>query len=806
MPAFRFLCRNPAFFVAATGLLGLGIGASTLIFTLVNALLLRPLLVTRPDRLAQLGVESAVTHVSFDVSGAYARVVADQGRSFDRVFTFYPLDASLAIGKRVETVTCEVVSDNYFEALGVGFERGAFVDNRSKELLPAVLSEELWRRTFGAREDAVGSGIRLRGAAFTISGVARKGFGGLDLDRRAHVWVPQKAWQAWTGSPNWRNAPACVFVRLRDGVETRQAEAEVRALYPAMVEADLEGVPGITAGDISQAKRRTAVLKVATQGISALRKQFSAALTALLGAIAVLLLLIAANVGGLMLARGEVRRRELAVRMSLGASRANIAWAALSESFWPAAGGALLGSFIARCCGPLLLAFLPSRRPINLEPASDYRVLAFTIAATAGVALVASLAPAWSAIRTDPVHALGRAARRATAPVFGRAAVIVQVALATLLCAGGVSLVRSLDALRKTDPGFVRDGLVVAVVNPSVAGIRTAEFPRVYEEILRRARELPGAAGASLSAWPLMRGMGYKNTVARAGTRITPADRLNVSLNFVSESHLANLGMRLIAGRNVVPLDAKTHPSPAVVTESFARRFFPGVDPLGREFGRAGPDGMARPDYRIVGVAADVNYRGMRDIAPPTIFQAFGGDEEIVTLYVRSRGLETEMSRRIRAMLAAIGPGLAPVEMATMRQDIEISLWRERLIAAIARAFAVLAALVAGIGLFALMAFTLSSRTREVGIRMAVGATPARIAVLFACYGFSAVFPGVLIGFGGYLLVWRELGPLLFGQGAAPGAALAAGGLALLLVSASAVAIPLMRAVRLRPAEALREE
>ena len=804
--ALRSLRRSPWFAAGVVVLLGLGIGSSTLIFTAIDGLLLRPLPVARPERLVRLGVEASANHVTFDHSSIYAQVLAGRGRSFAAVFTYFPVDAAFAAGRYLETVTCEVVSDNYFTALGLTPRLGGLFDSGAREWLPAVVSEALWRRAFGGRADAAGAGIRVRGAAFTVVGVLGKRFGGLDLERRADLWVPQAAWRAFTGNPDIRRAPARIFMRLRDGVAPAQVEAEVRTVYPAMVEADLTGFPGANPSTVEREKQRRVVLAGAAQGVSAMRRQFSSALGALLAATALLLLLVAANAGGLMLARGEARRREVAVRLSLGAPPWAVARTAFAEAAILTGAGTLLGWPVARWCGPLLIAFLPARRPLNLDLSPDPRVLAFTIVAAAGVALAAGMAPALRVLRTAPALVLGKGGDRVSAPAFGRALVATQVALAALLGAGSVSLVRSLDALREQDPGFARERLIVAVLDPRTAGVRDRDVPGVYREILRRAGELPGAAGVSLSGYPLMRGVGMKNTMGPAGARLTPSDRLNVSLNFASETHFANMGMKLMAGRNLVPADAQARQAPVVVTESLARLFFPGADPLEREFGTPGPDGVARPGYRVIGVVRDVKYRGMREMAPPTFFAAFDGDVELATLYVRSRIGEARMMRQVRDMLAKIGPGLAPVEMAGMEQEIETSLWQERMLAALSRVFAVLAVLIATIGLLGLLAFTLARRTREVGIRVALGATRGSIAGLFARQALSAFLPGLAVGLAGFALVRRGLDPLLFGKGTAAGLPEAVTALLLALAALAALVVPVVRATRIEPLTALREE
>jgi hypothetical protein len=221
----RLLRRNPLFSASVVLIFALGIGASTVIFTAVEAFLLRPLPVWNPERLARLGVEASATHITFDHSGIYRTVLEETGKSFASVFSFFPLDAVFVAGRHVETLTCEVVSDNYFLALGLHPERGVFFRSGTAESLPAVISHALWRNGFGGREDTVGAGVRVRGAAFTVAGIAPVGFGGLDLERRADIWVPQSAWKAWTGNPDTQRAPAQIFVRLRDGVRLEQAEA-----------------------------------------------------------------------------------------------------------------------------------------------------------------------------------------------------------------------------------------------------------------------------------------------------------------------------------------------------------------------------------------------------------------------------------------------------------------------------------------------------------------------------------------------------------------------------------------------------
>ena len=264
--------------------------------------------------------------------------------------------------------------------------------------------------------------------------------------------------------------------------------------------------------------------------------------------------------------------------------------------------------------------------------------------------------------------------------------------------------------------------------------------------------------------------------------------------------------MQIVAGRGLRKDDAAKKPMPVVVTESFAKQFFPGLDPLGRSFGRADDNGYGRDDCSIVGVVRDAKYRGMREVAPPTYFSLFYGDPDSAILYIRSEvDLQVAM-RQVRSALASVGPGLSPVSLATLESEIEMSLWQERLLASLSRVFAGLAALIAGIGLFSLLAYVLSRRVREVGIRMAIGATPLRIAKLFAAYAATAVLPGIAMGAAGFLAAKRVLEPVLFGGGGGFSGPLWISISLLILVAVAAVFMPVIRSTRIAPAIALRQE
>jgi predicted permease len=807
----RSLARTPLFAGVVVLLLGLGIGANALIFTAVDVLLLRALPVPHPEQIVRLGVQRSPAFTSYSHSYAFAPVLRARSHAFSEVFASWPVEMALRWGTRVESITGNTVSGNYFSALGLTPAAGRLFTAADEErgAPVAVLGHGFWKRAFAGREDVIGKTIDLRGSPFTVIGVLQPGFVDLDLESRPDVWVPMSAWALWTGKADVSHVAAQVYMRLRGGVPVAEAEAEVRALFPEMVAADLAGSPGSAAGRMEHEKSMQPVLASAERGVSTLRKQFTGAATAVLGGVVALLLLVCGNVGGLILARAETQGREVAIRLSLGASRWSILARTLVEAGLLSCAGAMGGLLIARCCGPWLLRYLPARRPLGIELIPDTRVMAFAAAICIFSTLGISVFPAIGTFRANLGGVMGRHSGRLSRPGLGRGLVAFQVALATLLVTGTLGLVRTLDALRTEDPGFRREKLVIMTVNPRMAGVRSDAMPAVFDEAVRRARALPGVEAVSLAQCALMHGVGYKGTAGRAGQRIAFADLLNVSLNGVSLDHFANLRMRIVTGRGFEPADNRGTPRPAIVSESFARQFFPGMDPIGQTFGMGGIGSVILPDKRIVGVVNDTKYRSMREIPPPTIYTLLdenGFRYEGLVLHVGVRGNAASTIAALTEMLRGVGPGLAPTDVATMEQEIDTSLWQERLLASLSSIFALLSTVLAGLGLFGMLAYAVSRRTREIGIRVAIGATVGRIAWMIGRDAAMAVAPGLVLGLAAYAACSRVVVALLYGVGRWDALSIvgAAGGL--IALSICATLFPAMRATAIQPSQALREE
>jgi predicted permease len=811
--AARAIARTPLSAVALVLLLAVGIGANTLIFTAVDVLLLRPLRVPHPEQLVRFGIQLSPSYTRYEQPYLYGRLLRQQARSFSDVFVAWPMEMSFSAGDRVESITGETVSGNYFSALGLTTTLGRVLtdEDEQKDAPVAVISYSFWQRAFGGRKDIVGQTIRLRGNPFLIVGVVCPGFVDLDLETRPDVWLTMSAGKLWFTKKDNALAESHIFMRLRAGVSAPQAETEVRSLYPSILDTEYSIPPVSPHGDIAdEAQKEPPTVTKVSRGVSAMRKQFGNAVGALMGGVAGLLLLVCSNTGGLMLARAETKRREAAIRMSLGASRWSMVWQSLLEALLLSSAGAVGGWFIARSCGPRLMRFLPARRPLGIELQPDILVLAFVAAVCLLTALLVGVIPAWNVARTDLSSVMRRQSGTVSGPRVGRAIVAFQVAVATALVAGSLALVRTLETMRAQDPGFRRNKLIDMTLNPRMAGIKSEGIAQVFKDILQRAASLPGVEDVSLAEKAPMRGIGLKASVLPAGSRVTTADVLNVSLNAVSLGHFQNMSMRLLKGRGFMPGDDKAKPRPAIVSESLARKFFPNVDPIGQAVGAGGVNDVTKAQYQIVGILNDSKYRSMREIPPPTLFVLIDDDalrySDGMVLYVTVRSEPTVVIGELQGMLSGIGPGLAPTDVATMEQEIDTSLWQERLLAVLSSIFAALSALIAAIGLLGMLAYAVSRRRREIGIRMAVGATIQRIAKMIARDAAWTVLPGILCGFAVYAVCARALVPLLYGI-AQWNAVSFIGAVSLVVaVSALATLFPALKAARVEPWQVLREE
>ena len=820
----RLLAKSPVFALTATLLLGIGIGANTLIFSIVDALLLRPLPVPNPHELVRLVEAHPNQFLTWAFPYAVCEQMASPSASLSEAFCQGDLDAAFEHGETVERVRVNAVSGNFFSSLGLTAYLGRVLtpDDDRARAMHAVVSYDFWQRRLGGARAAIGQSVRLNGMAFTVIGVLPEGVNGLTVETNADVRIPLSTgrWLAQKVAPPELPSDYTmqfqVFGRLRKGVQGKSAEAEMEPrLQAAYEESLIRSDPSLAKSprkDLLDSRLR---LESAAQGVSTLRTLFWRGLVLLLGLAGLLLLMACANVACLLLARGVQRRHEISLRLALGASGWRVARQLLTESLVLGLGGGAFGLALTYLGRPLLLAALPPVRdrsavlqPLAVHIAVDWSVLGFAVAVSVATALVSGLLPALRGAGENLAGTVrGSRGSRAGAH-WQRGLVAAQVALCVVLLAGAGLLVRTFERMRTMDAGFDRDHIVTFTLDPSLKGYSPERAKALSRQLLDKARALPDVVGAAIAERGLMRGTGVKATFGLAGTPLRRSDFLNCSLNGVTPGYFEAMGMRVLAGRDFTWLEGpQSKPRRVVVNEAFVKRFLPGQSALGRLVGSMGRDGVAEKDNQVIGVVSDAKYRSLREDVPPTVYSPVtGGFDSSFILHLRTRGQPSATVAGVREALRTLAPGLPFVEVRTLREEVETSLWQERLLAWLSTWISLFAALLAGIGLYGALDGAVRARTREIGIRIAVGANQWQVARLLLAETAPMVVAGAACGVALLALAGQWTRQVLYGVTPWDTGALAAALLLIGAVALAATAVPARRAMRIDPAGTLRDE
>ena len=737
-------------------------------------------------------------------------------------------------GNTVRLVRTQIVSPNYFTELGVAAHAGRVLNEGDAELagpVPAVLSFQFWQSQFGGDPSAIGRTIRLKDTPFRIVGVLPRDFHSSDIDRAPDVRLPIAAALPLHGMSVSEVAERGqqsfqILLRLKPGVSPERAAAALRPEMQRMGEWNLRQLAAkhpmsapIMDEYLRQIREQWFVLAPMAHGDSQLRDQFARALRLLLGGVALLLLAVCANVAGLLLAKSNQRRREMSIRLAVGAGRGQLVRQLLIEYLLLAIPGALLGVAMAYALAPAMVSLLPAARdlgqvssPLILTIAPDLRVLAFTALVTLACGLLFGVLPAWHGTRVSLAADLKAGRGQASAKGAALAPVVVQVAFGVVLLAAAGLMLRTWQNLEHLDAGFDRAHIIEFTPQPAAAGRNPRQVAAFYRDLRDKVAGLPGVALAALAGSGVMRGVGMKTTVAPQGVTLPPSTFLNTSLNSVSPEYFATLGIPLLSGRNLTAADAmdpsvpSEAPSPIVVNRAFADALFPHQDPIGKMLAQ-GTDGQRKPVYVIVGLVATAKYRSLREPDPATFYTAMGETVRSGTLlYVRTHGAPAGLANAVRRALAAIDPTVPLAEVVTLDQEVETSLWQERLVAVLSAFFGCAALLLAGIGLYGSLAYSVEQRRREIGIRVAVGARFRHIAQAVCGPVAVAVGLGVALGLAASAVLLRLTGKLLFGVHPFDPLTLALAVAFVCLCAAAAATPPARRAGRIDPAGALREE
>jgi len=857
--AIRLLLKSPGFNAVAVLSLALGIGANTALFSVVDAMLLKMLPVKDPERLVlfrcmaprEFSVGSYSGNSSRDPVTGQFRMTSFPYQSFQRmreqesalsgIFAFGNVDLNVNADGQVDVAVGHAVSGNYFTVLGVNAWRGRVLtedDDKPAASPVAVLSHRYWQQRFGRNPTVIGRQINLNNVAFTVVGVTPPGFEGtMDAGSTQDVTIPI-AWQPQLriGRDRWQMHGAGVWWlrlmgRLKPGATTEQARLQLESTFHHSVvehrtarqaEAQASGANPIATLDPKDYPRL--FLDPGGQGEMNQRQYYAPSLYLLLGVVGLVLLIACANVANLLLSRAASRQKELGVRLALGAGKWRLIRQLLTESVLLSALGGAMGILFALWIKDGLLAVSdwggPWMRP--LDPQLDWRVLGFTMGLSLGTGILFGLAPAWRSTKVDLTPTLkdgGRSSSAVSRSLLSRGLVVLQVALSLLLLVGAGLFVRTLLNLQRVDPGFSTRNLLLFGVQPELIGYKDEELEQLYQQMAEGLEAVPGVQKVTFSNNTLLsRGSSSRGVYLRTALAAAPdaEGRIKPSgdgyINHVRENFLEAMEIPLLAGRTLTMQDDARAPKVAVVNQTFASKYFPNETPIGQRFAF---DPSKPDEIEIVGLAKDAKYTRQRDEIPPTVYLPWRQELSMMssaTLEVRTADDPTAVVSAVRQAVRAVDENLPLNNIRTQIEQVEETLAMERLFAKLLTLFGLLAQQLAAIGLFGVLAYSVSQRTQEIGIRMALGAGRRDVLKMIVHQGMVLALLGVVLGLVGayvltkYLESWMNLSRMLFGV--KPSDPMTYGIIAVLLTLVALVAcfVPARRATKVDPMVALRCE
>ncbi len=776
--SIRSFIRTPSFTITAVLSLMLGIGATTAIYSLVDQVLLHALPVREPGRLVLIDWKGEQNSDGFGswnlMSHSICQDLNQSKQFFEGVFCRALTDVNLSTGGDYHPATAEIVSGNYFSVLGVGPALGRVLtreDDGAPNANPvAVISYSFWQTQLGGAPDVIGQKVIVNRHPFIVVGVAAMTFRGIDVGEVPSLWIPiSMSGQVMPGfdyTKERRTRWLQVLGRLNEGINLAQAQAGLQPWFKSRLQEDMHsaGFPAATPERLRDFLNSSLVLTPAPQGHSGLRRRLVQPLWVLLAVTAVLLGLACLNVSGLFLARGSARDREISTRLALGASRGRLGRQFLADSLLIALVGGALGTALAPLAVRALLAFLPQNTAENaLHTGVDLRLLLFAFGVSVAAGVLSGLAPAWQSGKKSLVSSLHQRGGTALGGVRMRKVIVTaQIALTLTLVVGAALFVRTLDALMTKGPGFVTSSLVSFRIDSLQNGYSPLDGSRLMRRLDEAVRNSPITQTSSVARFPLLTGGSWNDRMMVLTSNRFTTDH-DINLNSITPAFIQTMGIKILAGRNFNQRDmrppAETGFRSAIVNEAFVKRYLPGQNPLGVRIGE-GPGPDVKADIEIVGVVSDFSYRGIREESEQAFFPFLEGYGASGTFYVRVRGNPQSALQTLRSIVRSADPTLPMTDFRTLDEQVNRSLNTEHMLATMSSSFGILALLLSLVGLYGVMSFVVTQRTREIGIRLALGARRWTAIWMVLRDALAMILAGIGIGLP---VVWL-LGKLVVSQ------------------------------------------